>query len=150
MPKNNLKPKNLSKKPLQKKKVSFGILSVEKNTKSETLVIAREQSDRNNLRDVSGLLRFARNDKGASGNDKGVSGNDKSVGAWNFKSWHKISVAVLSLGIIAVVVFFQFLPQNARSKTFTFFQTARNTVVRGLDRACGFALRLSAGFLYSA
>ena len=80
MPKNNLKPKNLSKKPLQKKKVSFGILSVEKNTKSETLVIAREQSDRSNLRDASGLLRFAR--------------NDKSAGAWNFKYWHKIFATV--------------------------------------------------------
>ena len=130
MKKNNLKLKNLSKKPLRKKKVSFGVISAEKNTKSETLVIAREQSDRSNLRDSSGLLRFARNDKGASGNDKGValslrgvqnqlddeaiSGittlplvarNDKSVGAWNFKSWHKISA-----------------PENARSKTFTFFQ----------------------------
>ena len=108
MKQNNLKLKNLSKKPLRKRQVSFGVISVEKNLKSETLVIAREQSDRNNLRDVSGLLRFAR--------------NDKSVGAWNFKSWHKISAAVLSLGIIATVVFFQFLPQNARSKTFTFFQ----------------------------
>ena len=77
MPKNNLKPKNLSKKPLRKRQVSFGALSMEKNLKSETLVIAREQSDRNNLRDVSGLLRFAR--------------NDKSAGAWNFKSWHKVS-----------------------------------------------------------
>ena len=102
MPKNNLKPKNLSKKPLQKKKVSFGILSVEKNTKSETLVIAREQSDRSNLRDASGLLRFARN-------DKGTSGNDKSVGAWNFKSWHKI-----------------FAAEKARLKTFTMFQGAWN------------------------
>jgi len=109
MPKNNLKPKNLSKKPLQKRKGSFGVISVEKNTKSETLVIAREprqrRGDRSNLRDASGLLRFARN-------DKGTSGNDKSVGAWNFKSWHKISVAVLSLGIIAVVVFFQFAPER--------------------------------------
>ena len=87
MPKNNLKPKNLSKKPFQKKKVSFGVLAVEKNPKSETLVIAKEQSDRSNLRDSSGLLRFARNDKGASG-------NDKSVGAWNFKSWHKIFATV--------------------------------------------------------
>src|SRR3990167_6173250 len=127
MPKNNLKnqprKKIPSPKPLQKRQVSFGVLSLEKNpclagrqAKSETLVIAREQSDRSNLRDSSGLLRFARNDKGASGNDKGValslrgvqnqlydeaiSGittlplvarNDKSVGAWNFKSWHKIS-----------------------------------------------------------
>ena len=69
---------------------------MEKNPKSETLVIAREQSDRSNLRDASGLLlppRRDRNDKGASGNDKGVSGNDKSVGAWNFKSWHKIFAA---------------------------------------------------------
>jgi len=69
-----------------------------RQAKSETLVIAKEQSDRSNLRDSSGLLRFTRNDKGASG-------NDKSVGAWNFKSWHKISA-----------------PENARSKTFTFFQ----------------------------
>src|SRR3989344_3043300 len=74
MPKNNLKPKNLSKKPFQKKKVSFGILSVEKNTKSETLVIAKEQSDRSNLtpwrhpEQSEGSLyrspRFARNHKG--------------------------------------------------------------------------------------
>ena len=101
-----------------------------RQAKSETLVIAKEQSDRSNLRDASGLLRFARNDKGASGNDKGValslrgvqnqlddeaiSGittlplvarNDKSVGAWNFKYWHKVSAA-----------------EKARSKTFTFFQ----------------------------
>ena len=107
MPKNNLKnqPKAdapraqiLSSNPLQKRQVSFGVISVEKNTKSETLVIAREQSDRSNLRDSSGLLRFTRNDKGASG-------NDKSVGAWNFKSWHKISA-----------------PENPPNKTFTFFQ----------------------------
>ena len=137
------KARTPSPKPLQKKQVSSDVLSMEKNpclagrqAKSETLVIAKEQSDRSNLRDASGLLlapRRDRNDKGASGNDKGVSGNDKSVGAWNFKSWHKI-----------------FAAEKARSKTFTFFQTARNTVVRGLDRACGFALRLSAGFLYSA
>ena len=111
-----------------------------RQAKSETLVIAKEQSDRSNLtpwrhpEQSEGSLyrspRFARNDKGASGNDKGValslrgvqnqlddeaiSGittlplvarNDKSVGAWNFKSWHKISA-----------------PENARSKTFTFFQ----------------------------
>ena len=102
MKKNNLKLKNLSKKPLQKRNlstllktgVSFGVLSAEKNPKSETLVIAREQSDRINLRDASGLLLPPRRDR-----------NDKSVGAWNFKSWHKISA-----------------PQNARSKTFTFFQ----------------------------
>ena len=91
MKKNNLKPKNLSKKPLQKRQVSFGVISAEKNPKSETLVIAREQSDRSNLRDSSGLLRFAR--------------NDKSAEAWNFKSWHKVSAVALSLGIIAVVVF---------------------------------------------
>src|SRR3989338_11689379 len=128
MVKTNLKKKNLSGKPLQKRQVSSGVFSMEKNPKSETLVIAREQSDRSNLRDASGLLlppRRDRNDKGASGNDKGValslrgvqnqlddeaiSGittlplvarNDKSVGAWNFKSWHKISA-----------------PENARSKT---------------------------------
>ena len=104
MKQNNSK-KISAPKPLSKKKVSSGVFSVEKNLKSETLVIAKEQSDRSNLRDASGLLRFARN-------DKGTSGNDKSVGAWNFKSWHKISVAVLSLGIIAVVVFFQFAPER--------------------------------------
>src|SRR3989344_112844 len=128
MKQSNLKKKNLAKKPFQKKKVSFGVLAVEKNPKSETLVIAKEQSDRSNLtpwrhpEQSEGSLyrspRFARNDKGASGNDKGValslrgvqnqlddeaiSGiatlplvarNDKSVGAWNFKSWHKIFAA---------------------------------------------------------
>ena len=125
MPKNNLKPKNLSKKPLQKKKVSFGILSVEKNTKSETLVIAREQSDRSNLRDASGLLlppRRDRNDKKASGNDKGVMGRKFGFRISNFKFWHKVSAAALSLGIITVVVFFQFAAEKARSKTFIFFQ----------------------------
>ena len=91
MVKTNLKKKNLSGKPLQKRQVSSGVFSMEKNPKSETLVIAREQSDRSNLRDSSGLLRFAR--------------NDKSAEAWNFKSWHKVSAVALSLGIIAVVVF---------------------------------------------
>ena len=146
MKKNNLKPqpkadqprteKNLSKKPLQKRQVSFGVLSAEKNPKSETLVIAREprlwRGDRSNLRDSSGLLlppRRDRNDKGANGNDKGVMGRKFEFRISNFKSWHKISVAVLSLGIIAVVVFFQFLPQSARSKTFTFFQTAWSSVL---------------------
>jgi len=38
-----------------------------------------------------------------------VARNDKSVGAWNFKSWHKI-----------------FAAEKARSKTFTMFQTAWN------------------------
>ena len=119
MPKNNLKnqprKKIPSPKPLQKRQVSFGVLAVEKNpclagrqAKSETLVIAREQSDRSNLRDASGLLlppRRDRNDKGASGNDKGVMG--RKFGFWisNFKSWHKISAVALSLGIIAVVIF---------------------------------------------
>ena len=103
MKQNNLKLKNLSKKPLRKRQVSFGVISVEKNLKSETLVIAREQSDRNNLRDVSGLLRFARNDKGVIGRNFGFL-------ILNFKSWHKISA-----------------PENARSKTFPFFQTARRT-----------------------
>ena len=51
MKQSNLKKKNLSKKPFQKKKVSFGVLAVEKNPKSETLVIAKEQSDRSNLKD---------------------------------------------------------------------------------------------------
>ena len=94
MPKNNLKlnKKNISKSSAKKSSASH--LSA-KNTKSETLVIAREsrlrRGDRSNLRDSSGLLRFAR--------------NDKSAEAWNFKSWHKVSAAVLSLGIIAVVVF---------------------------------------------
>src|SRR3989344_9316671 len=82
MKQSNLKKKNLAKKPFQKKKVSFGVLAVEKNPKSETLVIAKEQSDRSNLtpwrhpEQSEGSLyrspRFARNDKGASGNDKGV------------------------------------------------------------------------------
>ena len=107
MKQNNSK-KISAPKPLSKKKVSSGVFSVEKNLKSETLVIAKEQSDRSNLRDSSGLLLPPKRDR----NDKGVSGNDKSVGAWNFKSWHKISVAVLSLGIIAVVVFFQFAPER--------------------------------------
>jgi|SRR3989344_3496540 len=108
MVKTNLKKKNLSGKPLQKRQVSSGVFSMEKNPKSETLVIAREQSDRSNLRDASGLLlppRRDRNDKGASGNDKGVMG--RKFGFWisNFKSWHKISAVALSLGIIAVVIF---------------------------------------------
>src|SRR3989344_2696391 len=108
MLKTNLKKKNLSKKPLRKRKSSFGAISMEKNPKSETLVIAREQSDRSNLRDASGLLlppRRDRNDKGVSGNDKGVMGRKFGFRISNFKSWHKISVAVLSLGIIAVVIF---------------------------------------------
>ena len=126
-----------SLKPLRKRQVSFGVFSVEKNPKSETLVIAREprlrRGERSNLRNASGLLLPPRRDR-----------NDKSVGAWNFKSWHKI-----------------FAPESARSKTFTMFQGAWNAIVRCLDKVCGFAilslvnpprpkLRLSAGFLYSA
>jgi len=120
MKQNNLKLKNLSKKPLRKRQVSFGVISVEKNLKSETLVIAREQSlpagkagDRSNLtpwrhpEQSEGSLyrspRFARNDKGVIGRNFGFL-------ILNFKSWHKISVA-----------------ENARSKTFPFFQTARRT-----------------------
>ena len=113
MKKNNLKPKNLSKKSLRKRQVSFGVISVEKNLKSETLVIAREQSDRNNLtpwrhpEQSEGSLyrspRFARNDKGVIGRNFGFL-------ILSFKSWHKISAA-----------------ENARSKTFPFFQTARRT-----------------------
>ena len=85
-----------SPKPLRKKKVSFGVLSMEKNPKSETLVIAREQSDRSNLRDASGLLlppRRDRNDKGTSGNNKGVMGRKCGFRISNFKSWHKTFAA---------------------------------------------------------
>src|SRR3989304_9542154 len=102
MVKTNLKKKNLSGKPLKKRQVSSGVFSMEKNPKSETLVIAREQSDRSNLRDASGLLlppRRDRNDKGASGNDKGGMGRKFGFRISNFKSWHKV-----------------FAAQNARSK----------------------------------
>src|SRR3989344_487380 len=149
MPKNNLKnqPKAdapraqiLSSNPLQKRQVSFGVISVEKNTKSETLVIAREQSDRSNLRDASGLLLPPRRDR----NDKGVIGRNFGFLILNFKFWHKT-----------------FAAEKARLKTFTMFQGAWNAIVRCLDKVCGFAilslvnpprpkLRLSAGFLYSA
>jgi len=117
MPKNNLKnqPKAdapraqiLSSNPLQKRQVSFGVISVEKNTKSETLVIAREQSDRSNLRDASGLLLPPRRDR----NDKGVIGRNFGFLILNFKFWHKVSAVALSLGIIATVVFFQFAPER--------------------------------------
>src|SRR3989344_8952395 len=74
-----------SPKPLRKKKVSFGVLSMEKNPKSETLVIAREQSDRSNLRDASGLLLPPRRDR----NDKGVIGRNFGFLILNFKFWHK-------------------------------------------------------------
>ena len=94
MPKNNLKLKNLSKKPLQKKKVSFGVISVEKNTKSETLVIAKEQSlpagkagDRSNLTP----WRHPEQSEGSLYRSPRFAHNDKSAEAWNFKSWHKIS-----------------------------------------------------------
>ena|SRR3989344_7820445 len=96
MVKTNLKKKNLSGKPLQKRQVSSGVFSMEKNPKSETLVIAREQSDRSNLRDASGLLlppRRDRNDKGTSGNNKGVMGRKFGFRISNFKSWHKTFAA---------------------------------------------------------
>ena len=113
---------------------------MEKNTKSETLVIAREQSDRSNLRDASGLLLPPRRDR----NDKGVIGRNFGFLILNFKFWHKT-----------------FAAEKARLKTFTMFQGAWNAIVRCLDKVCGFAilslvnpprqkLRLSAGFLYSA
>jgi len=92
MKQNNSK-KISAPKPLSKKKVSSGVFSVEKNLKSETLVIAKEQSDRSNLRDASGLLRFARNDKGTSGNNKGVMGRKFGFRISNFKSWHKTFAA---------------------------------------------------------
>ena len=87
MKQSNLKKKNLSKKPFQKKKVSFGVLAVEKNPKSETLVIAKEQSDRSNLTP----WRHPEQSEGSLYRSPRFARNDKSAGAWNFKSWHKVS-----------------------------------------------------------
>ena len=142
--------KNLSKKPLQKKKVAFGVFL--KRCLGLYGLAARI------------VLRFRQSASRKTKPFDHTSGKtvypltknlnrrwSLEFGAWNFKSWHRVSAAVLSLGIIAVVVFFQFAPENARSKTFTFFQTARYMVAVGLDKVCGFAiLRLSAGFLHLA
>ena len=91
MKQNNLKLKNLSKKPLRKRQVSFGVISAEKNTKSETLVIAREprlwRGDRSNLTP----WRHPEQSEGSLYRSPRFARNDKSVGAWNFKSWHKVS-----------------------------------------------------------
>src|SRR3989338_11011286 len=119
MVKTNLKKKNLSGKPLQKRQVSSGVFSMEKNPKSETLVIAREQSDRSNLRDASGLLLSPRRDR----NDKGVIGRNFGFLILNFKFWHKT-----------------FAAEKARLKTFTMFQGAWNAIVRCLDKVCGFEI----------
>ena len=52
-------------------------------------VIAREQSDRSNLRDASGLLLPPRRDR----NDKGVIGRNFGFLILNFKFWHKTFAA---------------------------------------------------------
>ena len=99
--KNSLKPKNLSGKNSSNKRVLL---------KSDN--INPKEIKTNVIPVKTGIRSTIVVDSRFRGNDKGVSGNDKSVGAWNFKHWHKVSAAVLSLGIIAVVVFFQFAPQR--------------------------------------
>ena len=48
------------------------------------------------------------------------------ISVQNLKNWKFVSLAALALIIGGTVVYFSFLPQNARSKTFTMFQGAWN------------------------
>src|SRR3989338_4601464 len=48
---------------------------------------------------------------------------------FNLNRRHKISAALIGVMVIVIVIVsFSFLPQNARSKTFTFFQTAWSSI----------------------
>ena len=96
MKQNNLKLKNLSKKPLRKKKASFGVF-LKRNLWLYGLA----------ARIVN---RFRHTDKPLNENIKLYEPRKRLT--LNFKSWHKVSAVALSLGIIATVVFFQFAPER--------------------------------------
>src|SRR3990167_9932976 len=105
MPKNNLKPKNLSKKPLSKKSSVWHFLKFKiQNSKFKISV------------QNSKIWNFGH----------WILGFD-----WKLKigNWKFVSLAIFALIVSGTLVYFSLLPQSARSKTFTFFQTAWSSVV---------------------
>src|SRR3989344_6047907 len=123
MPKNNLKnqprKKIPSPKPLQKRQVSFGVLAVEKNP---CLAGRQAKSEFRNPKQIPNQKFQIKN-------------KFLSFRNWNFvlrasklKSL-RLSIALSAIAIGGFIIWQSFIPQSARSKTFTFFQTAWSSVL---------------------
>ncbi len=140
MPKNNPKPKNISKKPLSKKGASSRLFV--RNPKSEIPASPVGGRNPNTTPNPSlvrrGTGRFGFYNFQSIFNDQCL--KIKSLGfVWkllarrslgeggkikNFSKLHLAALAgVIVIVIVIVIISLSFLPQSARSKTFTFFQT---------------------------
>jgi len=115
MPKNNLKPKNLSKKPLSKKSSVWHFLKFKIQNSKFKISVQNSKIWKLNHWDLF------KNWKLKIGNFQ----NPAALRFYGFKTIRVFAVlTVIALG--GFVIWQSFLPQNARSKTFTMFQGAWN------------------------
>src|SRR3989344_4820438 len=129
MPKNNLKnqprKKIPSPKPLQKRQVSFGVLAVEKNP---CLAGRQAKSEFRNPKQIPNQKFQIKNKFLSFRNWNFDIVSNFVLRASKLKSLRH-SIALSSIAIGGFIIWQSFIPQSARSKTFTFFQTAWSSVL---------------------
>ena len=129
MPKNNLKnqprKKIPSPKPLQKRQVSFGVLAVEKNP---CLAGRQAKSEFRNPKQIPNQKFQIKNKFLSFRNWNFDIVSNFVLRASKLKSL-RLSIALSAIAIGGFIIWQSFIPQSARSKTFTFFQTAWSSVL---------------------
>src|SRR3990167_1009486 len=129
MPKNNLKnqprKKIPSPNPLQKRQVSFGVLAVEKNP---CLAGRQAKSEFRNPKQIPNQKFQIKNKFLSFRNWNFDIVSNFVLRASKLKSL-RLSIALSAIAIGGFIIWQSFIPQSARSKTFTFFQTAWSSVL---------------------